>query len=166
MRYVRKGMAVVLLAYDLDTGQRYTQVRKQRTKADYAQFIQHLTKTHYADVEHIDLIQDNLNTHKYGSFYEHLPVVEARVLSHKLAFHYTPKHGSWLNAAEIEFSALARQCLNRRIGSLKELARQVSLWAGERNERAVKVHWSFTVATAEDKLKRWYEQVNPANKPN
>jgi len=70
-----------------------------------------------------------------------------------------------LNIAEIEFSALARQCLNRRIGSLEELARQVELWVAERNERAVKVHWSFTVATAEDKLKRWYEQVNPANKP-
>ena len=68
--------------------------------------------------------------------------------------------------AEIEFSALARQCLNRRIGSLAELARQVELWTNERNERAVRVHWSFTVATAEDKLKRWYEQVNPANKPN
>lgn len=70
-----------------------------------------------------------------------------------------------LNIAEIEFSALARQCLNRRIGSLEELARQVELWTAERNERTIKVHWSFTVATAEDKLKRWYERVNPANKP-
>jgi len=163
--YIRQGTAVVLLAYDLDTGQRYTQVRKQRTKADYAQFMQEIVMTHYADVEYIDLVQDNLNTHKYGSFYEHLPVAEARILSHKLMFHYTPKHGSWLNVAEIEFSALARQCLNRRIGSLDELARQVELWTNERNERAVKVHWSFTVTTAETKLKRWYQQVNPVNKP-
>lgn len=163
--YVRKGTCVVLLAYDLDTGQRYTQVRQQRTKADYAEFMYELISTYYADVEYIDLVQDNLNTHKYGSFYEHLPVAQARVLSRKLVFHYTPKHGSWLNMAEIEFSALARQCLNRRIGSLGELARQVELWTNERNKQAVRVHWSFTVVTAETKLKRWYEQVNPANKP-
>lgn len=128
--------------------------------------MQEIVSTYYADVAHIDLVQDNLNTHKYGSFYEHLPVDEARSLSRKLMFHFTPKHGSLLNVAEIEFSALARQCLNRRIGSLDELSRQVSLWTAERNEGAVQVHWSFTVATAEDKLKRWYEQVNPANKLN
>ena len=162
--YIREGTAVVLLAYDLDRGIRYTQVRKRRTKADYAEFMQEIVSTYYADVEHIDVVQDNLNTHKYGSFYEHLPVVQARSLSRQLVFHFTPKHGSWLNIAEIEFSALARQCLHRRIGSLEELARQVALWTDERNQRAVKVHWSFTVATAEDKLKRWYEQVNPANK--
>ncbi|SFE33237.1 transposase [Spirosoma endophyticum] len=115
----------------LDTGQRYTQVRKQRTKADYAEFMHELVTTYYTDVEHIDLVQDNLNTHKYGSFYEHLPLAQARLLIHKLAFHYTPKLGSWLNAAEIEFSALARQCLDRRIGSLEELERQVSLWVSE-----------------------------------
>ena len=162
--YVRQGTAVVLLAYDLDTGQRYTQVRKQRTKADYAAFTDEVVTTYYADVEYIDLVQDNLNTHRYGSFYEHLPLAQARLLSRKLVFHYTPKHGSWLNAAEIEFSALARQCLNRRIGSVDELERQVSLWVSERNQRAVKVHWSFSATTAEDKLKGWYEQVNPANK--
>lgn len=164
-RYVRQGTAVVLLAYDLDSGQRYAQVRKRRTKADYAEFMAHVIDTHYADVAHIDLVQDNLNTHTYGAFYEHLPLRQARILSHQLVFHYTPKHGSWLNIAEMEFSALARQCLNRRIGSLDELSRQVSLWVAERNERAVKVHWSFTVATAENKLKRWYEQINPAHKP-
>ena len=167
--YIRKGTCVVLLAYDLDTGQRYTQVRKQRTKADYAEFMAEVVSTYYADVEYVDLVQDNLNTHKYGSFYERLPLAQARLLTRKLMFHFTapadrPKHGSWLNIAEIEFSALARQCLNRRISSLKELSRQVELWTDERNERAVKVHWSFTVATAEDKLKRWYEQVNPANR--
>lgn len=106
--YVRKGTCVVLLAYDLDTGQRYTQVRQQRTKADYAQFMNDLISTHYADNERVDLVQDNLNTHKYGSFYEHLPVNKARTLSRKLQFHFTPKHSSWLNMAEIEFSALAR----------------------------------------------------------
>lgn len=102
--YVRKGTCVILLAYDLDTGQRYTQVRHQRTKADYAEFIHELTSTYYADVEQIDLIQDNLNTHKYGSFYEHLPLAEARVLSRKLAFHFTPKHGSCGAARAVEHS--------------------------------------------------------------
>lgn len=163
--YVRQGTAVVLLAYDMDRGIRYSQTRKQPTSGDYAEFMDQIISTYYADAEQIDLVQDNLNTHKYGSFYTHLPVNRARVLSQKLVFDFTPKHGSWLNMAEIEFSALARQCLNRRIGSLDELGRQVELWTTERNERLVKVHWSFTVATAEDKLKRWYEQVNPANKP-
>jgi len=89
-------------AAGLRFGQRYsyTQTRKQRTKADYAQFINHIITTHYADSEYIDLVQDNLNTHKYGSFYEHLPLAQARLLSRKLVFHYTPKHGSWLNIAE------------------------------------------------------------------
>ena len=163
-RYIRQGTSVVLLAYDLDKGIRYTQTREQRTKADYAQFMQHIVATYYADVEYVDLVQDNLNTHKYGSFYEHLPLAQARLLSRKLVFHFTPKHGSWLNMAEIEFSALARQCLNRRIGSLEELTRQVELWTDERNKRAVKIHWSFTVITAEDKLKRWYQLVNLGNK--
>lgn len=94
--YVRQGTSVVLLAYDLDRGIRYTQTRKQRTKADYAQFMHQIVTTYYADI----LIQDNLNTHKYGSFYEHLTVVQARSLSRKLVFHFTPKHGSWLNMAE------------------------------------------------------------------
>ena len=91
-------------------------------------------------------------------------MAQARVLSRQLVFHFTPKHGFWLNIAEIEFSALARQCLDRRIGSLAELGRQVDLWTAKRNERAVKVHWSFTVATAESTLKSWYEKVNPINK--
>ncbi|WBA43845.1 IS630 family transposase [Hymenobacter canadensis] len=163
--YVRHGTAVVLLAYDLDTGQRYAQVRARRTKADYADFVHHVLTTHYADVPRVDLVQDNLNTHAYGSFYAHLPAAQARALSRQVGFHFTPKHGSWLNMAELEFSALARQCLDRRIASLYELTQQVQAWATERNRRAVKVNWSFTVAKAEDKLQHWYEKVNPVNKP-
>ena len=104
--------------------------------------MQYIMATYYADVEYVVLVQDNLNTHKYGSFYEHLPLAQARLLSRKLVFHFTPKHGSWLNIAEIEFSVLVRQCLHRRIGSLDELARQVELWTDARNERAIKVHWT------------------------
>ena len=161
--YVRKGTCVVLLAYDLDSGKRYTEVRERRTKADYADFMRTVTDSHYAGYEYVDLVQDNLNRHTYGSFYDHLPLTQARALRRKVVFHFTPKHGSWLNMAEIEFSALARQCLHRRIGNIAELRRQVDLWTTERNEREVKIHWSFTVATAEDKLSGWYEQVNPAN---
>lgn len=162
--YVRHGTAVVLLAYDLDTGQRYAQVRARRTKADYAEFLHQLLTTHYADAAPVDLVQDNLNTHAYGSFYEHLPAAQARALSRQGRFHFTPKHGSWLNMAELEFSALARQCLDRRLASIAQLAAQVHAWAAERNRRAVKIHWSFTVANAEDKLNHWYTKVNPANK--
>lgn len=161
--YERHGTAVVLLAYDLDTGQRYAQVRARRTKADYAAFLHQLVTTHYADAQQIDLVQDNLNTHAYGAFYEHLPAAQARALSRRVRFHFTPKHGSWLNMAELEFSALARQCLDRRIASLEELSAQVQTWAAERNRRAVKIHWSFTVASAQDKLRHWYAEVNPAN---
>ena len=162
--YVRHGTAVVLLAYDLDTGQRYAQVRARRTKADYADFLHHVLTTHYADAAQVDLVQDNLNTHTYGSLYEHLPAAQARALSRQVCFHFTPKHGSWLNMAELEFSALARQCLDRRIASIDELAQQVQTWATERNGRAVKIHWRFTVQGAEDKMKQWYAKVNPANK--
>ena len=153
-----------MLAYDLDSGQRYTQTRPQRTKADYAGFMNEIIATHYAHCEQIDVVQDNLNTHKYGSFYEHLPLERARQLSRKRVFQYTLKHGSWLKMAEIEFSAPARQWLNRRIGNLEELSRQVELWVAEGNQQAVQVHWRVTVASAETKMKRWYEQVNPANK--
>lgn len=163
--YVRQGTAVVLLAYDLDTGQRYAQVRARRTKADYADFMDQLVRTRYADAARIDLVQDNLNTHAYGAFYAHLPAARARALSRQVHFHFTPKHASWLNMAELEFSALARQCLNRRIPSIEQLDQQVQAWAAERNRHAVKIHWSFTVSGAEDKLRHWYAKVNPANEP-
>lgn len=163
--YVRHGTAVVLLAYDLDTGQRYAQVRARRTKADYADFLHHLLTTHYADARQVALVQDNLNTHAYGSFYAHLPAAQARALSRQVRFHFTPKHGSWLNMAELEFSALARQCLNRRIASIEDLTHQVEAWAAERNQRAVKVNWSFTVANAQEKMGHWYGKVNSVNKP-
>ena len=108
--YQRNGTAVVLLAYDLDRGRRYLDVRKHRKKADYADFRYRLITQYYADVQQVRLVQDNLNTHSYGSFYEHLEVQKAPWLKHRLEFHFTPKHGSWLNMAELELSALSRQC--------------------------------------------------------
>lgn len=141
--YTRQGTAVVLLAYDIDTGQCYTRVRKQRTKKDYAQFMEWLVEEHYPKIEHVELVQDNLNTHTYGSFYDHLPADQARVLAQKLSFHFTPKHGNWLNMAEIEFSVLARECLNRRIDSIEKLEQEVLAWSKNRNAKATKIHWSF-----------------------
>lgn len=161
--YERHGPAVVLLAYDLDTGQRYAQVRARHTKADYAAFLHQLVTPHYAHAQQIDLVQDNLHTHAYGAFYDHLPAAQARALSRQVRFPFTPKHGSWLHRAELEFSTLARQCLDRRIASFQELSAQLQTWAAERNRRAVKIHWRFTVASAQDKLRHWYAEVNPAN---
>lgn len=161
--YERNGTACVLLAYDLDTHQRYVQVREQRTKKDYAEFMDWLLKTHYPDLEKIDLVQDNLNTHQAGSFYEWLPVERAHEMKNKLVFHYTPKHGSWLNMAEIEFSALAKQCLDRRIPTLEILEQEVLAWAKERNEEKVKINWLFDTPKARTKLKRHYVKLNPKN---
>jgi hypothetical protein len=161
--YERKGTAVVLLAYDMDTGQRYVQVRKQRTKKDYAQFMNWLITEHYTHVEQIELVQDNLNTHTYGSFYEHLPADQARGLAKKINFHFTPKHGSWLNMAEIEFSCLAKECLDRRIDTIDKLQSEVLAWSKKRNERNAKIHWSFTVDAAREKLSRQYQTVNQDN---
>ncbi len=122
-----------------------------------------LAKEHYAHVEQVALVQDNLNTHSYGSFYENLPAADARELARKFCFHFTPKHGSWLNMAEIEFSVLARECLNRRIGSMEELEEEVLIWCEKRNRKASKIHWSFTVNTAREKLAKQYQKVNTDN---
>jgi len=109
------------------------------------------------------VVQDNLNTHTISSFYEHLPGEKAGSLAAKMQFHYTPKHGSWLHMAEIEFSALAKQCLNRRIKDIDTLETQVLAWAKERNHSSVKIHGSFTVNTARDTWASKDEKVNPNN---
>jgi hypothetical protein len=113
--YEKHGACCVFLAFEPHTGQRYVEVRPRRTAVDYAEFMQNLLAKHYAQVTHIRLVQDNLNTHTPGSFYEVLPPGAAFALSQQFAPHYTPLKGSWLNRAEIEFAALATQCLNRRI---------------------------------------------------
>ena len=123
--YSREGTCVVLLAYDIDKGVRYAQVREQRTKKDYAQFIDTIIREHYQDADKIKLVQDNLNTHTKGSFYEHLSVQRAGELSTLIDFVYTPKHGSWLNMAEIEFSVLARQCFDQRIANIEQMKQTV-----------------------------------------
>ena len=118
-----------------------------------------VSQQYYAGDHTIQLVQDNYSTHSYGAFYENLPLEAARQLTHKIEFHFTPKHGSWLNMAEMEFSALSRQCLARRIGSQEILAAEALLWERKRNEQAVKVNWSFTTEKAREKLKNRYEEV-------
>ncbi len=116
-------------------------------------------QTHYPDAQKIKLVQDNYSTHTYGAFYEHLPVETARQLRHTLEFHYTPKHGSWLNMAEIEFAAFSRQCLDQRIGTQERLEQEALAWQAKRNVAATKVNWSFTTEKARDKLKNRYAEV-------
>ncbi len=119
--YERKDKACILLTYDLDRHQCYVEVRERRTKKDYAEFMQAIIENHYTNADKLHLVQDNLNTHRIGSFYEHLAIQQAHTLKNKLVFHFTPKHCSWLNMAELEFSALSKQCLNRRNGSIENL---------------------------------------------
>ena len=161
--YERKGTACVLLAYNLETGQRFTQVLPQRTKVDYARFVAAAIAELCPDAERVRLIQDNLNTHTAGAFYHAFDAQTARRLVQRLEFHYTPKHASWLNMAEIEFSALVRQCLDRRIASIEALAHEVAAWQADRNARRVTIHWSFTVQDAREKLGRHYHQVFATN---
>jgi len=154
--YVRQGTCVVLLAYDLERGQRYVQVRARRTKQDYAEFMQWLVSTHYPDARKLLLVQDNLNTHSYGAFYEHLPCERAFDLRQRVEFHFTPKHASWLNMAEIEIGVLKGQCLSRRIEDRERLEREIAAWERGRNIAGAKIKWMFTTETARVKLGRCY----------
>lgn len=125
-----------------------------------------LLERYYSSVAQIALVQDNLNTYTYGAFYDHLPADQIRRMAEKLDFHFTPKHGSWLNMSEIEFSALARECLDRRIESLEKLEKEVQNWSRDRNQKQTIIHWSFTVDAAREKLARKYQQVNISNSKN
>lgn len=164
--YLRKGVCNVLLAYNIDTGQRHLKVTTTKTKADYSDFMQWLVQEHYPNVAKIKLIQDNYGTHSYGAFYENLPFEEARQLKNKIEFHFTPKHGSWLNMAEMEFSALSRQCFDRRMASQEILQTEALIWEKNRNRKAVKVNWSFTTENARVKLKNRYNEISKISTQN
>lgn len=131
--YQKNGSCCVVLAVEPHTGFRYVEVRERRTAQDYAEFMQTLLAQPYPEVESIRLVQDNLNTHTPGSFYEVLPPTEAFALAQRFEPHYTPKKGSWLNMAEIEFAALSKQCLDRRIPALATLRSEGLAWAKRRN---------------------------------
>jgi DDE superfamily endonuclease len=154
--YEKNGSCCVFLAFEPHTGRRYVEVRARRTAVDYAEFMQNLLAKHYPQVECIRLVQDNLNTHTPGSFYAVLPPSEAFTLSQKFEPHYTPLTGSWLNMAEIEFAALAKQCLDRRIPTLDRLERAVLAWADTRTLDRKTVHWQCSQTDARCKCHRHY----------
>jgi hypothetical protein len=154
--YVRNGTANLFMTSEPLLGWRAVQVTERRTAKDFAEVLRWLAEDVHPEAEKLVLVMDNLNTHKVASLYEAFPPEQARRIAERLEIHHTPKHGSWLNVAEIELSVLSRQCLDRRIGGAEELRREVEAWEEERNERGVGVQWRFTTADARIKLRRLY----------
>ena len=154
--YVREGTANLFLVCEPLRGWRHVTVTARRTAVDWAHCVQELLEVHYPDAERVVLVLDNLNTHGPASLYEAFSPAEARRLLDRLEIHYTPKHGSWLDMAEIELAVLAGQCLDRRIASREVLAREVAAWEAERNAAQVTIHWRFTTDHARIKLKHLY----------
>lgn len=154
--YVRTGTCNVFVAVEPLGGRRITQVTDRRGKAEFVAFVQHLIDTAYRSARRIHLVMDNLSTHFRSCFVDTLGEPATRKLLRRVDFHYTPKHGSWLNMAEIEIAALGRQCLNRRIGDQDLLAREVAAWQRRRNAEHKTIQWSFTRQNADRKLGRHY----------
>ena len=140
-------------------GWRHVEVTERRTRSDYAHCVRELVDTHYPKAKKIRLVQDNLNTHDGASLYEAFSPQEARRILDKIEFHYTPKHGSWLNMAETEINVMNRQCLNRRLDTQKRMAKEVAAWERKRNARKARIHWTFTVAAARRKLRKLYPSI-------
>jgi hypothetical protein len=158
--YERQGVCNVFLACEPLLGKRYTMVVAQRTKQEWAQFMRQVSDEYYPDADKIVLVMDNLNTHTLASLYEVFPVAEARRLCQRFEIHYTPKHASWLNMAEIELSALDRQCLSQRLSSLEMASQQVTAWTTRRNRASVTINWRFTADDASIKLKHLYPSID------
>jgi len=154
--YVRHGTANLFMAFEPLAGRRLVAVTERRTAVDFARFLKRLLDESYPDAAKVVLVTDNLNTHCVGSLYEAFAPEEARRLAERIEWHFTPKHGSWLNMAEVELSVLARQCLDRRIPDAATLAAEVAAWQAERNAAGVKADWQFTTADARTKLKKLY----------
>lgn len=158
--YIREGTCSIFIFTEPLGGWRYAEAFEHRTKKDWAQRVKWVLDNQYPDAEKVVLVMDNLNTHVIASFYETFPAEEAFRLAQRLEIHYTPKHGSWLDIAEIELSALAAQCLgNRRIPSIEALNKELSAWETQRNDSQKGVDWHFTAADARTKLKRLYPVV-------
>ena len=157
--YERQGVANLFILFEPLRGWRDLKVTDRRTKQDWAFLMKELVDVHYPEAEIIRLVLDNLNTHVPSSLYETFQPAEAKRILDKIEFHYTPKHGSWLNMAEIEFSVLSRQCLDRRIGDQQTLMREVTAWQKDRNNKSAKMDWRFTTADARIKLKKLYPSI-------
>lgn len=158
--YERNGTRSVFMFFEPLTARRFVEVTKQRTAVDWAVLMKELLDGQYRDAEKVVLVMDNLNTHTPASFYKAFPPDEARRLTERLEIHYTPKHGSWLNMAEIELSILGRQCLNRRIPDEKTMVGEVEEWQNDRNNDAKPMSWRFTTQDARVKLEKLYPTVS------
>src|SRR4029077_6455311 len=152
--YTRNGTANLFMISEPLLGWRAVHVTERRTAVDFAEVVRWLVEEVHEEADKVVLVMDNLNTHKLASLYEAFPPERARKIAEKLEIHHTPKHGSWLNMAEIELSVLSRQCLEQRIDSVEILRREVAAWEEDRNERMVEVKWQFTTADARIKLRR------------
>jgi len=163
--YKREGTANLFLFVQPLRGWRHVNVTKQRTQQDFAQQMRLLVDQYFPAAERIRLVVDNLNTHTPASLYRIFPPDEARRITRKLEFHYTPKQGSWLNMAECELAVLAGQCLNRRISTIDTLREEIAAWEGPRNQRQTKIHWQFSNEVARVKLKRLHPTVESTADP-
>lgn len=160
--YSKHGSCCVLAAIEPLTGQRFAHVRARRRKKEFALFIKALCEL-YPKAKRLRIVLDNLNTHGYHSFYEVFDAETAAQMTQKIEFIFTPKNSSWLNMIEIEFSALSRQCLNRRIPCMKKLEKEVLTFFKERSQKGIKIIWQFTQQKARKKLNRRYSKINPVN---
>ena len=157
--YVRNGVASIFIEVEPLGGKRKVKITERRTRIDWANFIKEMLDERYGLAEKVVLVMDNLNTHGTASLYKAFAPEEARRLAERLEIHYTPKHGSWLNVAEIELSVLKRQCLAGRIDCIEKMRDEVSVWNTDRNNRQTKVDWQFTSSDARIKLKRLYPNL-------
>ena len=157
--YVRNGVAEIFVEIEPLAGRRHIEITERRTRQDWARFIKAMLDERYPEAVQVRLVMDNLNTHSVASLYETFAPAEARRLAQRLEIHYTPKHGSWLNIAEIELSALNGQCLNRRIPDLGHMRAEVAAWEQSRNNRGAPVNWRFTTEDARIKLVRLYPKL-------
>ena len=157
--YVRKGVASIFIEIEPLGGKRKVKITERRTRIDWAYFVKEMFEDRYADAEKVILVMDNLNTHSIASLYTAFPPEEARRLAERLEIHYTPKHGGWLNIAEIEISVLKRQCLAGRIDCIEKMRSEVAAWNTGRNNCQTKVDWQFKTDNARTKLKRLYPKL-------
>ena len=157
--YKRNGVANLFMMYEPLGGKRRVKVTERRTKPDWAKCVREMVDEMYPQAERVVLVMDNLNTHTPASLYETFPPAEAKRIADRLEIHYTPKHGSWLDMAEIELGILGRQCLARRIDNAEQLKREVAAWEADRNATEAKADWQFTTTNARIKLKRLYPSL-------
>jgi len=157
--YVRKGTCNIFMVNEPLAGKRCVKITERKTKLDWAELIKEIADEYYPTAKKITLVMDNLNTHKPGALYEKFSPKEAKRIWDRFDFVYTPKHGSWLNMAEIELQVLNSQCLSRRIDNIEEVAKQVKAWQNHRNNKNAVINWQFTTKDSRIKLKRLYPSI-------